>query len=570
MHTTDFIAAVTGHRDAPDHRVSPDHELRALAAAQAIVDELTPRIGVNTTSPVHAAFFVHAAEHAQDRAAHAQLIAADLAQRTLAHELPVEALDALLPLSLHPAGYIDGTRPLPADPRSVPTGRPTFKDTAEFLQNTLGIEYFEASARMKTVARLFPQTDANGITRPPQFARLAAELATGNASLKNVGAAAKRLAKLRPHINAQPDPEALSRDLEARVAESVSRDPRGTKELMDELRNTLERRTPVPTQEIVDSRIGLFYRGHRSGTAEFLLRTRAADAELLLSLCAQTDNPRTKAGDRTRLPEQPAALDTLSGQGAGTGTVFPDFLLAPGIDTGQPLHTLEELEALTLHDSPVENTDSYTALNAPGAGVDGLTRPQRHLQGLLNLLRANGRPGSGKKATGLPSPQLLIIAQLEDLEARSTGTGRTAHGQRLTPAELRQELCHAGAIPMIMNGPSRILDLGRSERYFPEYLRQAILARDGGCIVPGCTVPPEHCEIHHLVPWEAGGRTGIRDGTPACSNHHHAFHTGQIRAELNDEGLPAVILPRFMDPDQQPRRNHHGGPPPYLATPALF
>lgn len=605
MHTAQFIAEVTGNRGNPGHQVTPDDELRALMAAQRIIDELTPRIGRNTTSPTHAAFFAHVAEHAQDSAAHAQLIAADLAQRTLVHELPVDVLNELQPLAKDPAGYISGQRRLPDDPRSVPTGRPTFKNTIEFLQNTLSIEFFEARARMDSVARLFPHTDAHGVTRPPRFAKLADELAAGNASPKDVSLAAQRLEKLRPHINSQPDPDALAAELEARVAESVRReDPRSTKKLLGTFQSSLEQQSTVPTEELVNSRIGLFYRGQRFGTAEFILRTRASDAELILSLCAQTDNPRTKAGNRSTLlnqstfgtpapvpgraptprvprpvpdspaadlsvaPDRPAAAEESSTTGAPT--VFPDFLLAASDDTGQPLHTPEELEALTLDDDMAASAAPYDSLTGAAEGVDGLTRPQRHLQGLLNLLRSNGRPANGKKAAGLPSPQLLIFARLEDLEARATGFGATAHGQKLSPAQLRQELCHADVIPMIMNGQSQVLDLGRSERYFPDYMRQAILARDGGCIVPGCTVPPEHCEIHHLTPWEAGGRTGIRDGTPACSNHHHAFHAGQIKAVLNADGLPAVILPRFMDRRQIPRRNDAWNPQPNLTAPLLF
>lgn len=248
--------------------------------------------------------------------------------------------------------------------------------------------------------------------------------------------------------------------------------------------------------------------------------------------------------------------------------VFPDFLLAPD-ETGQPLNTPAELQALTLEDSP-PNEEPNSLFNDTTTGADGLTRPQRHLQGLLNLLKANARPNPGRKVTGLPAPQMLIIAHLQDLEAKATGTGATAHGQRLSPTDLRQELCQAGVIPLVMGGAGQVLDVGRAQRFFPEYMRQAILARDRGCIVPGCTVPPEHCEIHHVDPWEAGGSTSVAGGTPGCSNHHHGFHTGLIKVVFNALGLPAVILPRFMDPEQKPRRNDYWDPGPQLSTPMLF
>ncbi len=165
---------------------------------------------------------------------------------------------------------------------------------------------------------------------------------------------------------------------------------------------------------------------------------------------------------------------------------------------------------------------------------------------------------------------MVIIATLAELEERASTSGITRHGQQLSAAELRQNLCNCRAIPIVMNGKSQILDLGAPERYFPDYMRQAILARDGGCVVPGCTVPPEHCEIHHLKPWELGGLTRVEDGTPACSGHHHAVHAGLIEIVHNDDGLPAAILPTFMDPEQKPRRNTYWNPQPAFTAPTLF
>ena len=109
-----------------------------------------------------------------------------------------------------------------------------------------------------------------------------------------------------------------------------------------------------------------------------------------------------------------------------------------------------------------------------------------------------------------------------------------------------------------MGGKSRILDLGQEERFFPDYMREAILGIYGGCIMPGCTVPPEHCEIHHVEPFATGGKTAINDGRPHLQlRHHHGIHTGLFRVVRDTDGLFSVILPKFMDPEQKPRRNTH-------------
>ena len=593
MHTDSFIAAVAGHGNAPGYRPTPDDELRAYTEAVRLAAALGPRIAERTTSPTRASYFALVAEHAQRSAAYQQILAADLAQRTLAHELPAAHLNELRALAKEPADYIGGAAALPEDPRTLPAGRPTFKNPVDFLQNALHLTFFEARDRLQSATNLLPHTDVNGMPQPPRFPKLAGELAAGDASPREISSAAKKLDALAPHINQQPDPRALTTELEGQVLESVrTQDPRTTRRLLNTIQGALEQGTTEPSQEVLRSRLGLFYRGMNSGTVEFLLRMMPGDAEFVLSLCAQTDNPRTKAGDRDGLLRQ-SALGTPNRQDMATEpapelatapafdadadrTAYPDFLVGTSPSHDHPLATPERLAAITLGNGPTHpetprpGPDAFEALNQGGTGDDGLTPPQRHLQGLLNLLKSNGRTGGPKKTTGLPSPDVVIITTLAELEGRAAGNGTTRHGQQLGAAELRQNLCNCAAIPIVMNGKSQVLDLGRSQRYFPDYMRQAILARDGGCLVPGCTVPPEHCEIHHLIPWESGGLTRIQDGAPVCSGHHHAAHAGLVKIVHNEDDLPAVILPAFMDAGLKPLRNTYWNPKPTLTTAPLF
>ena len=165
------------------------------------------------------------------------------------------------------------------------------------------------------------------------------------------------------------------------------------------------------------------------------------------------------------------------------------------------------------------------------------------------------RNKGNKAATGLPQARLIVYCQLTTLLGLAEKAGITQHGLAVSPGDLRRELCNAGVIPIVFNGESQILDVGREQRFVPDYMRQAVLARDGGCIVPGCTVPPEHLEMCHIDSWADGGTTDIENWAPGCVNHHHGYHTGQYRLVRNDHGLPAVILPKYLDPEQKPRRN---------------
>ncbi len=326
------------------------------------------------------------------------------------------------------------------------------------------------------------------------------------------------------------------------------------------------------------------------------------DAELVMSHFALSDNPRTNAGNRENLANDaasrnPGTQSDVHGEGNGNGgsppsggNVVPlrplDRNPAPAIpawavDPDTPPDELPRAEWTDLGRSapahraspgseefvqPGEGQASTfrtpepslpERINDAAEGPDGLTPARRRLQTLLNIMRTAGEPRTkGTSATtGLPQARLIVYCQLTTLLGLAEKAGITQHGLAVSPGDLRRELCNAGVIPIIFNGESQILDVGREQRFVPDYMRQAVLARDGGCVVPGCTVPPEHLEMCHIDGWADGGTTSIENSAPGCANHHHAFHTGQYKLVRNDHGLPAVILPKYVDPEQKPRRN---------------
>ena len=587
MNTAEIIDLLAASRGNPVHHVSSDDELRAYTALVMGLEELAPRIARHTNSPTRADYFVHLVERAHRATGYAQLTATALAQRTLVHELPADTLVLVNACLADAAAYIDGARDLPGDPATPPSGRPTFKNTIEFLHGTLRIGFVEARNRVRAASRLLPHTDVHGVDQPAQFPLLAEQLATGKACPGQLADAARKLERLEPEISQYPNSEELASQLEAQVAESVrEEDPRTTNRLFNAIEVSLEQGVKEPSQDVLRAKVGMFYRGTSAGISEFLLRTRAGDAEVLFSLCAQTDNPRTNAGDRdTLLAQSISAAGPANGAGNAPGSgvlkngetqdqaipgngfgTFPDFLVDPA--TGRPLSDAADAKKLALDPlDPTSNIMGY--MNGTSCGPDGLTAAQRHLQGLMNLIKTNGVLGQRAKTPGLPAPRMFIVTTVAELEERAAQTGLTSHGQRFTPAELRQQLCTAGAIPIIMNGKSRILDLGTEERFFPDYMRSAILAIYGGCLVPGCTVPPEHCEIHHFDPYRNGGKTEVNSGFPACSNHHHGLHAGLFTAVRHVDGLFSILLPEFMDPDKKPRRNSYWRQDPKV-PPLLF
>lgn len=416
----------------------------------------------------------------------------------------------------------------------------------------------------------------------------------------------KKLDKLRSIITREPHAAQLTADVETQILDSLlTQGEQRTNRLFDSIDQSLTRKADCePDDGEVRAKTGI-YLTRRTGHFTYLsICLRNADAEIFYSHFALSDNPRTNAGNRraladdargTHAPASSSAVgdlwtaprdDSCSMPRDSEAPRIPEWAVAPGtpleerpvsgytdLGTSVPRHGYEPPAPAGGTNAPDKQPggddqnlqDLQTRFNSAEPGADGLTPPMRHLQTLLNIMQSAGGPDAPGK-TGLPRSTVVVYCQLTTLLGLAKDAGVTQHGVRLSPADLRRRLCNAEVLPMVLDSESQILDLGRTERYFPEYMRQAILARDGGCLVPGCTVPPEHCEIHHLKPWSEGGLTRIEDGTPVCGSHHHAAHADQIRI-VDDGGLPAVIQPEYVDPEQRPRRNTFWGQQTQIQTP---
>ncbi len=64
------------------------------------------------------------------------------------------------------------------------------------------------------------------------------------------------------------------------------------------------------------------------------------------------------------------------------------------------------------------------------------------------------------------------------------------------------------------------LAVGRTQRTATAAQRRALAVRDGGCIIPGCRVPAEACQVHHLDEWAEGGSTDLHNLATLCWAHH--------------------------------------------------
>jgi hypothetical protein len=95
---------------------------------------------------------------------------------------------------------------------------------------------------------------------------------------------------------------------------------------------------------------------------------------------------------------------------------------------------------------------------------------------------------------------------------------------------------------VVLHAPGQ-LDLGRSTRLANRAQRRALRGLYASCAIPGCAVGYGHCKLHHVVWWERGGATDLRNLLPLCERHHHAVHEGGWRLQLGRNRELRIMLP---------------------------
>jgi len=114
------------------------------------------------------------------------------------------------------------------------------------------------------------------------------------------------------------------------------------------------------------------------------------------------------------------------------------------------------------------------------------------------------------------------------------------------PPELAQRIsCDCEVWRAVLDPATGLpLEVGRTHRIVPPWIRKALHARDRGCRWPGCDAPTAWTDAHHLIAWYLGGPTDIDNLLLLCRWHHARVHEGHWRIILDHKtGEVRVIKP---------------------------
>lgn len=208
---------------------------------------------------------------------------------------------------------------------------------------------------------------------------------------------------------------------------------------------------------------------------------------------------------------------------------------------------------------PAAEAEAFTAALAAlrrqlRVAGDGLTGGQRNADALAALV---ARAGAARKAKRGRLPAVLTMTVPIDQAGRVAlrdpagfgsdyrarpRSGALFRGRRPAgDAAVRFGMCCADVAPVLVDDPPpgsllgqlarttlEPLAVGRAVRLATPAQRTALDLRDGGCAIPGCQMPDEDTEPHHVVGWAVDGGTDLQNLVSLCWVHHRLTELGKF------------------------------------------
>ncbi|MCV7413705.1 HNH endonuclease signature motif containing protein, partial [Mycolicibacterium litorale] len=198
---------------------------------------------------------------------------------------------------------------------------------------------------------------------------------------------------------------------------------------------------------------------------------------------------------------------------------------------------------------------------------DHRTLAQRQHDAMLAIGRIALMSGELGHLNGLPV-SVIIRTTLQDLESRA-GVGTTGGGTVVPIADVIRMAGHANHYLAVFDrATGSALDLFRAKRIASPAQRIMLIARDGGCTKPGCTIGAYGCQAHHVdTDWADGGNTNVDELGLACGpDNRNVDQDNGWTTRMNDQHEVEWIPPPRLETGQA-RLNYYHQPERLLAPP---
>ncbi|MDZ4267987.1 MAG: DUF222 domain-containing protein [Mycobacterium sp.] len=383
------------------------------------------------------------------------------------------------------------------------------KSWKEVLSVRWRISTGEAHRRLTDAAVLAPRQAVTGPSLPPALAATAVAQAHGLITGEHVEVIRKTMAKLPGFVDV-PTRERIELDL---VRTAVGNGPKELKDTADLTLFLLDQDGPEPDDT---------ERARKRG----------------VSMGKQRDDAMTDLV-ATLTPEARAVWEVIFAKYAAPGMCNPD----------DP----EPCTSGTPSQAQIDN--------------DHRSLAQRQHDAIVAVGRIALMSGELGHLNGLPV-SVIIRTTLQDLESRA-GVGVTGGGTVVPIADVIRMAGHANHHLAVFDpATGSALELFRAKRTATPAQRIMLIARDGGCTKPGCTVGAYGCQAHHVTAdWADGGNTNVDELGLACGPDNRSVDTdGGWATRMNERCEVEWIPPPQLDTGQA-RVNYYHRPERLLRPP---
>ncbi len=197
---------------------------------------------------------------------------------------------------------------------------------------------------------------------------------------------------------------------------------------------------------------------------------------------------------------------------------------------------------------------------------DHRTLEQRQHDALIVIGRIALMSGDLGQLNGLPV-SIIIRTTLQDLESRA-GVGVTGGGTVVPIKDVIRMAAHANHYLAVFDkATGSALDLFRARRTASPAQRIMLIARDGGCTKPCCTVGAYGSQVHHAAAdWADDGNTNVNEMALACGPDNRSVDKDGWTTTINTRGDVEWHPPPQLDTGQT-RINYYHRPELLLRPP---
>jgi hypothetical protein len=261
---------------------------------------------------------------------------------------------------------------------------------------------------------------------------------------------------------------------------------------------------------------------------------------------APDDAERARRRGVTKGPQRPDGMIDLTArltpEGWATWEVLMAKYAAPGVCNPADEHPCTS-------GTPTQEQIDRDTRSVAQRRHDALVFIGRHALNKAELGQLNGLPTT-----------IIVRTTLQDLQSRA-GIGVSGGGTMLPLSDVLQLAAQANTnhyLAVFDRATGSALDLFRARRTASVAQRLMLIARDGGCTKPGCTVPAYGTQVHHATQdWIFGGLTNVDDLALACGPDNRMVGPDGWTTRINDHHDVEWIPPPQLDTGQTRTNDYH-------------